>query len=273
MPEGPEVKTVARTLGQNLVGKELGSLWHSSLSLRKVVDYQRLKKLENSVVDDVLCYGKILFISANKKIAMMAQLGMTGQLKVEKINAPVLKHTHLRWPLKNTKLELRYVDPRRFGLIDACDENTQQKIIAGLGPDPFSITPKAYPALIEKMQKSSRAIKEILLNQKVIVGVGNIYASEALFLAQLHPERAGQDISADEYLRLFDAIIKILKLAYKNCGTTFSNYVDGSGKKGENLQFLKVFQREGEACLGCTSKIMRIKQGGRSTFYCENCQK
>lgn len=273
MPEGPEVKTVARTLGEHLVGKKLGLLWHSPFRLRKDADYERLKKLENSIVNDVSCYGKVLFISANEKTAMMAQLGMTGQLKVETTKSPVAKHTHIRWPLKNTELELRYVDPRRFGLIDACDEKSKQHIINRLGPDPFSMSAEDYPALIEQMKKSSRAIKEILLDQSIVVGVGNIYASEALYRAAIHPERLGSHIGIDEYNRLIDAIIAILALAYKNCGTTFSNYVDGSGKRGKNLQFLKVFQRESEPCFQCQTAIVRIKQGGRSSFYCEICQK
>ncbi len=272
MPEGPEVKTVARTLAEQLVGHVLGLLWHSHARLRRAVDYRQLKKLENHQIDRVFCYGKVLFISTKAKPHIMAQLGMTGQLKVTALSEPLAPHTHLRWPLKNTSKELRYVDPRRFGLIDACDEHSHRAIIAKLGPDPFSMTEQDFPALIAKMKKSSRAIKEILLDQSVIAGVGNIYASEALYRARINPEARGADLDERSYQALIPALIDILRLAYENSGTSFSNYVDGSGKKGDNLAFLKVFQRTGQTCEQCQAIIKRIKQGGRSTFYCPQCQ-
>lgn len=273
MPEGPEVKTVARTLANEIVGKELGSLWHSHYRLRQEVNYQALKRCENLSVDGVSCYGKVIFINANKQIAIVAQLGMTGQLKVEPVDAPLMKHTHIRWPLKNTNKELRYVDPRRFGLFAACDEKTKSAIMEKLGPDPFNMKPDDHRLLIKSMHKSSRNIKEVLLDQTIIAGIGNIYASEALFLAKISPTRRALDVNQQEYERLIPAIIEVLDLAYKNGGTTFSNYVDGTGQKGKNLQFLQVFQRAGQPCLVCGELILRIKQAGRSTFYCPQCQR
>lgn len=272
MPEGPEVKTVATTLHKNLAGKELGSLWHSPARLRKPTDYKALKRLENQRIDAVSCYGKVLFISVNHQTALVAQLGMTGQLKVEESDAPLAKHTHVRWLLKETNQEIRYVDPRRFGLIDACDEELKKAIIARLGPDPFSMTTKDHEKLKQAMKKSTRAIKEVLLDQTVIAGVGNIYASESLFLAGIDPMKQACSISAQAYEKLIFSIIEVLERAFKNNGTTFSNYVDGSGKKGDNLEYVNVFQREGLDCRACSSSIVRIKQGGRSTFYCPKCQ-
>lgn len=272
MPEGPEVKTVARTLAEKLEGCVLGSLWHSHHRLRRAVDYEALRVFEKKRIDNVSSYGKILFISVDNKTAFMAQLGMTGQLTVNHINEPLKAHTHLRWSLLQSDRELRYVDPRRFGLVEACDDLGKEAILKRLGPDPFSIKDADHEALIKTMSRSTRSIKEILLDQSVVVGVGNIYASEALFMAKIHPEKRGVDIAETQYQRLIVAIIDILNLAYKNSGTTFSNYVDGSGKKGDNLKFLKVFQRALQPCLLCKSLILRIKQGGRSTFYCPKCQ-
>ena len=272
MPEGPEVKTVARTLAENLVGERFGSLWHSEQKLRRAVDYSTFKSLENKQIDDISCYGKVLFISSEKKPVLMAQLGMTGQLTVNNIDDPLKAHTHVRLKILDGNKELRYVDPRRFGLIDTCDEMRKQAIINKLGPDPFNMKDEEREHLITTMKRSSRSIKEILLDQSVIVGVRNIYASEALFMAKIHPERKGSEISYESYEKLITAVIDILALAYKNCGTTFSNYVDGSGKKGDNLQFLQVFQRENDQCFTCNSLILRIKQSGRSTFYCPKCQ-
>jgi formamidopyrimidine-DNA glycosylase len=272
MPEGPEVKTIARTLAHEIVGKQLGDLWHSNYSLRKAVDYQVLKRLKNVFVTNVSCHGKVLFINTGKKPIIVAQLGMTGQLTVTSIDAPVLSHTHIRWTLKNTNKEIRYVDQRRFGFFFTCED--EKNVTNKLGPDPFFITEKDFLPLIKVMKKSHRLIKEVLLDQSIVAGIGNIYASESLFLACINPERRAFDITFTEYKKLVPAIIQILKLAYDNCGTSFSNYVDGSGKKGDNLQFLKVFLREGESCIRCkTTIIKRIKQGGRSTFFCPTCQK
>jgi len=273
MPEGPEVKTVAKTLFKRLGGKELGSLWHSHLPLRRHVDYGALRRLENSIIDGISTHGKVLFFSVNHKTAIMAQLGMTGQLKVQEIDEPLLPHTHLRWQLKRSNFEIRYVDPRRFGLIDACDEDLKARIIKKLGPDPFSLQREDFLTIASSMARSSRAIKEVLLDQKVIAGVGNIYASEALYKAGIHPLRAASLITKNEQEKLIIAVIEILNKAFENSGTSFSNYVDGDGQKGNNQAFLQVFQRESLPCMSCKTPIERIKQGGRSTFFCPSCQK
>lgn len=132
MPEGPEVKTVARTLAQSLVGRTLDTFWHSSFSLRIKVDYQQFERLCGHSVDDVYSYGKVIFIGVNKKPALIAQLGMTGQLVVVKKTTPVLPHTHLRWSLLGQEDELRYVDQRRFGLINVCDEAQERLVLKKL---------------------------------------------------------------------------------------------------------------------------------------------
>lgn len=264
---------MARTLAQQLVGRRLGTLWHSHKRLRREVDYSGLKGLEGKGVSQVVCYGKVLFIHVDEKPAMVAQLGMTGQLAVVPTDTPIALHTHVRWPLKDKAQELRYVDPRRFGLIDVCDEKGMASIIEALGPDPFSMDAHQKSSIISSIQRSHRNVKEVLLDQRVMAGVGNIYASEALFLAKIDPKRRGADLSTQECGRLVEAVITVLESAYKNCGTTFSNYVDGSGNKGNNLAFLQVFQRHQEPCPVCRKEILRIKQGGRSTFYCDRCQK
>lgn len=273
MPEGPEVKTVARTLKEALVGKTLNTFWHSPYQLRKPADYKSLKRLTDQTIDDVYSYGKVLFISANKKPFIFAQLGMTGQLMVCPKHEPIMPHTHARWSIEKTAQELRYIDPRRFGLIDSCDEKKQQTIINRLGPDPFSITNKDFERICTALEKSKRAIKEVLLDQSVIAGVGNIYASEALFLAKVNPEKSACTLDKKTCSKIIKAVIEVMHIGYQNCGTTFSSYVDGTGKKGNNINFVKVFQKEGNPCFTCQTKIIRIKQGGRSTFLCSHCQK
>jgi len=274
MPEGPEVKTVARTLSERLVGKTLGDVWLSPYNLRKPADKMALRALKDHRVDGVASFGKVLFIEgAEQKPLIVAQLGMTGQLVVCTQNAPVAPHTHVRFGLIESSEELRYIDPRRFGFFDACDESIRESIISKLGPDPFVLNANDYADVIATMKKSTRAIKEVLLDQSIIAGVGNIYAAEALFQAGINPMRQACNISDKSYKRLIDAVIDVMHTGYKNCGTSFSNYVDGSGKKGSNISFVKVFQKDGQPCIVCQTKIARMKQGGRSTCYCPHCQR
>lgn len=271
MPEGPEVRTVASTIRDKTIGLELKDLEHSDYPLRKPVDYQALKRLSGQKISDIDSYGKVLFIYSDNIPIIYCQLGMTGQLTVNSPNDNIKPHTHMRWKLSGG-VELRYVDPRRFGMLGSCDEKGKQGIINRLGPDPFALKEKDIKMLITSMSKSKRNIKEVLLDQSVIAGVGNIYASEALFLARIDPRRLGCDISAHEYQRLISSVVDVMEQAFNNCGTSFSNYVDGSGKKGDNLNFLQVFQRHGQECFSCGQMIKRIKQSGRSTFFCPLCQ-
>lgn len=273
MPEGPEVRTVAKTLAKEIIGQRLGTLWHSEHKLRREIDYAPLHALEDQIIDNVEAYGKILFINVDKKPAILAQLGMTGQLTITNVDDSVLPHTHIRWRLQSSDRELRYVDQRRFGLIDHCDDRKKSTILGKLGPDPFILDRASFANLIDTMKKSTRSVKDVLLDQSVIVGVGNIYAAEALFLAGIDPRRQAFAIEDDQYHLLLDAIILVLKRAFKNSGTTFSNYLDGRGKKGQNQHHLLVFQREGENCVNCKTTIMRVKQSGRSSFFCPSCQR
>lgn len=272
MPEGPEVKVVATTLAERLVHRRFGDLWHSPFSLRKKPRYDQLQQLSGQRIDEICTHGKMIFFSCEGKTALLAQLGMTGQLTVQNVDAVLLPHTHLRWPLHGTNLEMRYVDPRRFGMIDSCSDDEKKKYLSVLGPDPFTMHDEHMISIVATIKKSSRSIKEILLDQSVIAGVGNIYASEALFLAKIHPELKGSSAHDDQLMNLIVIIGKVLWLAYHNSGTSFSNYVDGHGARGKNLSYLHVFKREGLSCRTCGSMIVRIKQQGRSTFFCQTCQ-
>ncbi len=272
MPEGPEVKKIAHTLNLSLKNNCLGELWLSGLKLRKEINTTMLKSRQNMTVTSVDCYGKVLFIHTNKQPILMAQMGMTGQLIIEDQSALLKPHTHVRWQIKNTSKELRYIDIRRFGLIDSCDEAKKTQILSKLGPDPFELDKAGFTKITNSFKKSAKSIKEVLLDQKVLVGVGNIYASEALFNSHINPFAKACDLSAVQAKKLIDSVISILKKAFLNGGTTFSDYVDGDNKKGKNQQFLQVFKREQEPCFICHTNILRIKQSGRSTFFCPSCQ-
>ena len=272
MPEGPEVKKIAHTLNLSLKNNCLGEIWLSGLKLRKEINTTMLKSRQNMTVTSVDCYGKILFIHTNKQPILMAQMGMTGQLIIEDQSALLKPHTHVRWQIKNTSKELRYIDIRRFGLIDSCDKVKKTQILSKLGPDPFNLDKAGVAKITNSFKKSAKSIKEVLLDQKVLVGVGNIYASEALFNSHINPYTKACDLSTVQAKKLIDSVISILKKAFLNGGTTFSDYVDGDNKKGKNQQFLQVFKREKEPCFICQTNILRIKQSGRSTFFCPSCQ-
>ena len=272
MPEGPEVKKIAASLTKELMPFELGKLWLSTKPLRKRVDEVILKTRENTMVEKVEAYGKILFFYSAGQPVLTAQMGMTGQLKLVNSATDIEPHTHIRWKIKNSTKELRYVDIRRFGLVDVCDERRRREILSKLGPDPFNLNRAGRLKIIASIQKSSRAIKEILLDQSVVCGVGNIYASESLFLARINPMKKGLDINEKKCQDLIKAVVLVLQQSYRNGGTTFSDYVDAQGNKGDNFSQLKVFKRESKPCLVCVRPVIRIKQSGRSTFFCDFCQ-
>lgn len=272
MPEGPEVRVIAHSLKNTLCGQMLYNFWRSDKSLRKPIDEAKLIDLEYQYINDVTSYGKVLFIYINNEPQIKIQLGMSGQLIICDKQAKVLSHTHIRWPLKDHHQELRYIDPRRFGVFSACDSKDYEKTIKHLGPDPFLFNKSHYQTIIDRAQKSHRTIKAILLDQTIIAGVGNIYAAEALFLAGIHPESKACNLSNEQYHNLFDAVLKVMQQSFAHGGTSFSNYVDAQGQKGSNINLVNVFKREHKPCLACGTAIKKITQHGRSTCFCPKCQ-
>lgn len=272
MPEGPEVKRVAQNLQEKLYNFSLGDLWCSGYKLRNNIDILKLKACSHQIIKKVDCYGKVLFIHSENNVMLKASLGMTGQLVVVKKSLSLAPHTHIRWQINNSEEELRYVDIRRFGMFEACDENLFKQTIDKLGPDPFLLSKLSKERLLNNLIKSKKNIKEALMDQSIIVGVGNIYASEALFKAQISPFIPAYQIAKDRLDNLISIIKSTLEQAFLKGGTTFSNYVDGNNQKGANQDYLLVFKRENQSCYNCKNVIMRQKQAGRSTFFCPSCQ-
>lgn len=273
MPEGPEVETVRRTLEPLLVGETIDSVWLSTHSLRisaKLADFAPV--LQQKIVS-LHRHGKLLWILCANKSGMMIRLGMTGQAIVTEKSTAVAKHTHVKFDCKGKEKQFRYIDPRRFGSVNPfTDEKALQQELAKIGPDPIVWNDKQKLIFIENIRKTQREIKVALLDQQIIASVGNIYASEALFLAQISPFAVSNHLDDKALMALADAVEGVLRRAVANRGTSFSDYVDGTGQRGENQLHLSVFQREGEACRRCTGTIERAVQGGRSTFYCVSCQ-
>lgn len=210
--------------------------------------------------------GKYLYIELEEGV-LMIHLGMSGVLIR---GGEYRKHTHYKFFLSDGSV-VHYSDPRRFGVICYSSSFENQPSAQTLGPDSVNdIT------LLEKqfeiVSKSQRDIKTLLLDQKILAGVGNIYACEALFKAKISPLRKGAELSLDDWNRLLECNREILLKSIENRGTTFSDYRLSNGKEGEFKNFLQVFQKEAEECPLCEEVILKIKQAGRSTFYCENCQ-
>lgn len=272
MPEGPEVETVRRTLAPLLVGRVLGRPTVSRKALRTPTSSKMLRPLEGARVASLGRHGKLLWIDVDSGGGLMVRLGMSGQLLVSASASAPLAHTHVRVPLDDGQ-ELRYVDARRFGAVvyfAGSAEREQER--ARMGPDALALDEAGRAQAAALLRATSRSLKDALLDQTVLAGVGNIYAAEALFVARLSPFLPGAALSASAAARLLDAVSSVLTAAVSRRGTSFSNYVDALGARGDNLAHVHVFQREGEPCRVCGSAIERVAQGARSTFFCRSCQ-
>jgi formamidopyrimidine-DNA glycosylase len=275
VPELPEVETVARGLRERLSGRAIARVWLSGKPLRmlKPIDKKGLQKTIGARVTAVRRRGKYLLVDLSNDITLLWHLGMTGQLSVVPAKRNRSSHTHVALALDSGQ-ELRFRDPRRFGWLAIYP----QAAVAGsaelraLGPDPLdgSFTPEVLAAALAKTHGCD--IKAFLLDQRRIAGVGNIYASEALFVAGIHPRRKASALRK-RAAALHAAVVEVLATAVKNRGTSFSDFVDAEGWPGENQNYLRVFMRAGQPCPRCGAKLRKLTQQARSTFFCAQCQR
>lgn len=273
MPEGPEVETVRRTLEPHLVGRRFEAVWTSRLKLRNApIPKRGLQGLVGRRVRGLGRRGKQLWIELDDD-GLLVRLGMTGQLTVEEPAAARQAHTHLVVDLDDGQ-QLRYRDPRRFGdLRPYAGAAGLEEALADLGPDASELSrPDVVERVWQALSRTDRALKDVLLDQRVIAGLGNIYVCEALHLARLSPFRRGTQLKRAQGLALLDACLHVYDEAVRHRGTTFSDFVDGYGREGGHQQHLRVFQREGEPCPECGRLVRREVQSGRSTFFCAKCQ-
>jgi formamidopyrimidine-DNA glycosylase len=272
MPELPEVETVVRTLRPQVVGQTISSVWSSGLPLRMARKLDQMS-LRNTSVGATICAvrrrGKYILIDLDSGQGVLIHLGMTGRLTVADEREERVKHTHVVWALPR-KRELRFVDPRRFGWVQATSNLNGLPEILALGPDPLD---ELDAEKLNQLLAASRApIKAFLLDQHRLAGLGNIYVCEALFRARIHP-RTSACRTRGKAKVLVQAIRETLEIGIANCGTSFRDFVDATGAPGKNMQALLVYGREGKRCTACSSRICRSVDAGRSTFYCARCQK
>ncbi len=272
MPEMPEIETIVRKLRKVLIGKQIAGVRLSGLPLRKPIGDTFASKLCGRTIRKIVRRGKYLILELEPRAFWLMHLGMSGRVLYHPPAGEVARHTHAIIKFSDST-ELEYRDHRRFGLLAVYELLHIKNIpeLSGLGIDPLS--PKFNRDwLFPLLRKSRQDMKSFLLDQRQIAGLGNIYACEALFFARINPARRCCTLTPGETARLVLSIRKVLRLAIRYRGTSFSDFMDSDGNPGENQNNLKVFQREGEDCMRCGAPIRRIKQGNRSTFFCNHCQ-
>lgn len=274
MPELPEVETVRRIIGPQIVGRKILSV---SVRSPQVIAYPDpaafTKMLTGQMIQSMNRRGKFLTICFETGDRLILHLRMTGQLLVTPGDYPDEKHTHLTAELSDGR-QIRYIDVRRFGRFWYL-QNGEEDTVTGqkkLGPEPFSdLLTGTY--LQEKLGKHSKAVKEALLDQSVVAGIGNIYADEILFAAGINPEQKCSELSGRTWNRLAEKIREIIAWGIEANTVTPEEYLAGKGKEYRNIPDLRVYGREGLPCVCCGKKIRRVVIGGRSSCYCPVCQR
>jgi len=270
MPELPEAETIARQLRGELAGAVLGR----TILTRDDIVHDTPKSLGRLIrgrrVETVSRRGKRVMIDLDPPLRLVIRLGMTGSLTVVDRTAAVEKHTHLRTAIRGSDRELRYRDPRRFGgiWVHAPRKGEPPGELSDLGLEPLEATWEQF----RETMRRRRQVKALLMDQRVVAGLGNIYCDESLHAAGIHPLTAANAIGNGEAKRLYDCIRRILLRAIRRNGSTLMDYRDADGREGSFQKLHRVYQREGRPCKRCGTAIRRIVAAGRSTFFCPKCQ-
>lgn len=265
MPELPEVETILRDLAPLLEGRRIARV----LEHRADPHYRHLADAAGRTIQCLRRRGKYMIAELGDR-DLVLHLGMTGQVGVSREVPPGLRHVHVRFELDDGTVFF-FNDQRRFGYLVVVPAGDYREIptLEAMGPEPlepgFAFEPFA------RALARARKLKPLLLSQRVVAGLGNIYVDEALHLAGLHPERAA--LSRAEARRLHAAIQEVLAGGIRNRGTTFKDYRDGMGRYGTNQDFLRVFDREGLPCPRCGALIEKTRVGNRGTYLCPRCQR
>jgi formamidopyrimidine-DNA glycosylase len=271
VPELPEVETTRRGIEPYAAGRHITALqiyerrlrWRVPDGLPGVIEGQRIVKVARR--------AKYLLLELESG-TLILHLGMSGSVRVLAAATPRLLHDHFDVVLDSGHT-LRFNDPRRFGSLHYTVGNANEhRLLSGLAPEPFD--PAFDAAYLWRITRRRRvAIKQLLMNSKLVVGVGNIYANEALFRAKVRPRRQARTLTRVEVGRLVRAVKLVLSLAIKVGGTTLRDYVGADGQPGYFRQKLYVYERSAQPCRNCRTPVRQLTQGQRSTYYCPTCQK
>jgi formamidopyrimidine-DNA glycosylase len=273
VPELPEIEVLRRSLAPRLLRRRILDVEVSNPALREPVDVAALTRAARGRrVIGVGRRAKYLLIDLDGDDTLVVHLGMSGRLTMASADAEREAHEHLAFRLDGDE-RLRFRDPRRFGLVLALPSSglAADRHFAHLGPEPLEALTGPWLAAVAAGRRGP--VKTFLMDGRVVVGVGNIYACEALHRAAIHPKRSVRRIAAHRWQALADAVRATLEQAIDEGGTTLNDFADGNGNSGYFQVSLAVYDREGEPCRRCGASIRRIVQGGRSTFYCGGCQR
>jgi formamidopyrimidine-DNA glycosylase len=273
MPELPEIETICRGLRPHVEGRKINNVEILERRLRNLVDEQLADQLQGKTIARVMRRAKYILLSLDGKATWVFHLGMSGKLIHVDPATPKQKHDHIIVGL-DSGYQLRYHDPRRFGLSLLAGDDTLRDLpqLCQLGLDPFD-DQFSGRYLYSFTRHSQRRIRDLLLDQQIIAGVGNIYANEILYRAGVRPTARSWKLTRNKIDQIAATIPKLLTQAIRWCGTSLSDYRDADDQFGEFQNHLLVYDREGEKCRSCRQLIKRVAIGNRSAFYCPSCQK
>lgn len=280
MPELPEVETTRRGIAPSIEGRTIAAFTAHDRRLRWPVPEQLEALLPGLTIHSVTRRAKYLLLQCHRVDTLIGtlliHLGMSGSLRLCSPDTPRKTHDHLIWRFHDSDWEMRFHDPRRFGCcLWLSDQQAQQPnlhpLLAKLGPEPLTARFDG-DWLYTLSRNKNQPIKSFIMDNQVVVGVGNIYANEVLFLSGIHPTRAAGRISQARYRVLADNIKTVLSAAIAQGGTTLRDFVNSDGNPGYFQQTLHVYGRAGQSCLVCTTTLTEIRMSGRSTVFCPQCQ-
>ena len=270
MPELPEVETTRRGIEPWLAGRRIGALVVREWRLRWRVPRGLPARLAGARIRSVGRRAKYLLVGTDAG-TLILHLGMSGSLRILDAGSPPLAHDHFDLVLDSGRC-LRFNDPRRFGcLLFTAGDPARHKLLKGLAVEPLS-DDFTGESLWRRARGRSAAIKLFILDSRNVAGVGNIYASEALWKAQLRPTKRAHELTEATARRLAEAILEMLHNALDNGDTSLRDFVNADGAEDENADYLWVYGREGEPCMRCKTMIRRAVHQGRATYYCPTCQ-
>jgi formamidopyrimidine-DNA glycosylase len=272
MPELPEVETTRLGITPHILGKTISEIIIRRHDLRQPIP-TTITDLEGAKITSIDRRSKYILIHTNAKTAILIHLGMSGSLRIIPLSEDWKKHDHAAFAFSN-KLQLRYHDPRRFGLILTIPTKnlTTHPLLANLGPEPLSENFTAHH-LHTALRNKTIPIKTSIMDAKIVVGVGNIYASESLFHAKIHPLTPANKLTKPKAAKLITAIQKVLTESITQGGTTLRDFLNSDGHPGYFQQRLFTYGRKGEPCRICSTPISHKTIAQRSTYWCPSCQK
>ena len=270
MPELPEVETIKKDLEKLIIGSEILDIKTNSAKQIRPSLKEVKKAIVGAKIKKIKRRAKLLQILLDNKLTLIIHLKMTGRILIRKKGAKPDKWQRITISLDNNK-ELRFADSRKFGWIKLVNQKELKEILADYGPEPLDdLSLKNFQGILKR---TKRPVKIVLMDQKKISGIGNIYANDALFLAKINPQTPSNKLNTARIKQLFQAIEKVLKIGLKARGASDQYYLDALGKKGNYQKQFLVYGQENKKCSRCGAKIKRISLGGRGTFFCPQCQK